>query len=200
MHVFGCVQKVCTSHTMKKSVHLTNSLYFFGILFLLVIIVVFIFVLFFLVLCFLRVVLFLLLTLLHFAKLLPLLNEDVCLGHIVGDNDVVKDCPAFHLPQIKPNEAEIIIFVQGLIVHILWIGDHLGLPNALVCRVGYAFGNPCALVFWIVLHRGLPLSILLIVPIVWLFSLTVHNSFLFHPIIWLLRLWVIYHRIILPII
>merc|ERR1711874_273557 len=139
----------------SKSVHLTNCLYFLGIFFLLVIIIVLVFVLLFFVVCLLGIVLFLLLTLLHLAELLPFLDEDVGLGHIVGDNDVVKNCPAFNLPQIETDEAKIVILVQGVIVHILWIGDHLSLPYTFVCRVGNALGKPFAFVFWIVLHRSL---------------------------------------------
>merc|ERR1711920_952569 len=54
----------------------------------------------------LGVVFLFLLGLLHFAQRLPLLGEGVCLGNVVGDDDVVEDGAALHLPQIETDESE----------------------------------------------------------------------------------------------
>merc|ERR1719410_754220 len=148
---------------------------------------------------FLGIVLFLLLGLLEFAESLPLLGEAIGLRNIIGDDDVVEDGSSLHLPQIKSDEAEIIELVDGVVILILGVGDLLGLPDALVCRVANALDVPLTLVSWIVLHGSLPLAILLVIPIIRLGGVSIHNPLLICPIIWLLVLWVIHHGIIHPI-
>merc|ERR1719375_939962 len=178
-----------------------GRLHVFRVLFvfiLIIVIVIFIFLL--LVLSLLGVVFLLFLALFDFAQLLPLLCEAVCLGFVVSDDNVVKDGATFNLPQIKANESEVGILVYAVIILVLWIGNLLCLPEALVRWVGDSFCDPLTLELGIVLHRRLPLTILLIVPVVRLLRLTINNSLLLHPVIWLLRLWVVNHRIIHPIV
>merc|ERR1711988_211475 len=84
----------------------------------------------------LLVVLLLLFGLLHLTQGLPLLHECVGLGHIVCDDDVIENCVALHLPEVKSDEAKVIVLVQVVIVHILRVGNLLCFPEALVGWVG----------------------------------------------------------------
>merc|ERR1719192_3280149 len=112
------------------------------------------------------VVFLLFLCLLHLAEVLPLLREGVRLRLVVRDDDVVEDRAALDLPQIEADEAEVGVLVKRVVVLVLRVGDLLGLPEALVGRVRDALDVPVALVRRIVLHRRLPLAVLLVVPIV----------------------------------
>merc|ERR1712061_639407 len=169
--------------------------------FVLIVVVVVIFVLFsFLVrLCLFRIVLLFLLGFLMLAQSLPLLGEGVSFCNVVCDDHVVEDGPALHLPQIEADESEIGILVQIVIVLVLRIGDLFRLPDTLVCRVGNALHMPIAFVSGIVLHRGLPLTVFLIVPVIGLLRLLVDDPLLVGPIVGLLVLWVLDHAVVDPI-
>merc|ERR1712241_725178 len=143
----------------------------------------------------LRIVLHLLLGILMLAEGLPLLHEGICLGNIIRDDHVVKDGAALHLPEIEANETKVRILTEGVVVHILRICNLLRLPTALVGRVRNALDVPITLVGRIVLHRGLPFAILLIVPIIRLLRLLVDNPLLLGPIVGLRVLGVVHHRI-----
>merc|ERR1719313_1294382 len=109
------------------------------------------------VLCFLLVILLFLLCFLHFRQCLPLASERVCFSNVVGDDDVVEDGLSLHLPKIKTDETKLAKFVNGIIIDKFRIVDLLGLPHSLV--------------LWIVLHRCLPLTIFLVIPVVRLLRL-----------------------------
>ena len=61
---------------------------------------------------------------------------------IVGDDDVVEDGVALDLPQVEADEAEVIVLVQVVVIDVLRVGDLLGLPEALVGRVGDSLHGP----------------------------------------------------------
>merc|ERR1712064_248521 len=88
---------------------------------ILVIIIILIFLLF--VVGLFGVVLLLLLSLFHLAQFLPFFREGVRLSHIVSNDDVVEDGSALHLPEIEPDEAEVCILVNSIIILVLWVGD-----------------------------------------------------------------------------
>merc|ERR1719480_171228 len=75
------------------------------------------------------VVLLLLLCLLHFRQGLPLRGELIGLLLVIGDDDIVKNGTALHLPQVEANEAEVGILVNGIVVHVVRVGDLLDLPH-----------------------------------------------------------------------
>merc|ERR1712039_1029330 len=130
-----------------------------------VVVIVVILVVVFLLLSLLCVILLLLLGQLDLAQCLPLLCKCVSLGHVVADDDVVEDRAAFHLPQVEADETKIGVLVDAVVVLVLRICNLLSLPDALVRRVGDPLDLPLALVSRIVLHRGLPFTVLLVVPI-----------------------------------
>merc|ERR1712113_1156628 len=134
-----------------------------------------------------------------FAQSLPLLGECISLRCIIGDDDVIEDGAALDLPQIEANEAEIIVLVKGIIVNKLRVCNLLRLPDALVGRVGNALDIPIALVGWIVLHRRLPLAVLLIIPVIWLLGVCIDDALFICPIIGLLVIWVVHHGIVGPV-
>merc|ERR1712054_451233 len=127
-----------------------------------------------LVLLLLGIILLLLLGLLVLTEGLPLLCKLIGISNIIANNDVIEDGASLHLPQIKADEAKVCIFVDGIVVLILGIVDFLGLPEALVSGIGDALDAPVTLVLWIVLHGCLPLTVLLIIPIVRLLRLRIH--------------------------
>merc|ERR1712014_555758 len=119
--------------TTEAESHLLRLLF----VFVLVIVVVVIFILFgFLVrLCLFRIVLLFLLGFLMLAQSLPLLGEGISFCNVICDDHVVENGPALHLPQIEPDEAEVGILVQIVIVLVLRIGYLFRLPDTLVCWV-----------------------------------------------------------------
>merc|ERR1719393_909543 len=123
----------------------------------------------------LLVILLLLLGLLHLAKGLPLVQEGIGLSHVIGDDDVVKDGAALHLPE---DEAEVSILVQLIVIDILRVGNLLCLPDTLVGWVGDLLHSPLAFVLRVVNHGGFPLTILLIIPIIRLLGSGIHDSLL----------------------
>mmetsp|Transcript_23051 Transcript_23051/g.34412 ORF Transcript_23051/g.34412 Transcript_23051/m.34412 type:complete len:400 (+) Transcript_23051:181-1380(+) len=130
---------------------------------------------------------------------LPLLGELVGLGDVIGDDDVVEDGAALHLPQVEADEAEVGELVDLGVVDEVRVGDLLGLPDSLVGRVGDALHVPLALVAGVVLHGGLPLAILLIVPVIGLHGIGVHDSLLVDPVLRLLVLRVVHHGVVHPV-
>merc|ERR1712176_1268464 len=160
----------------------SHSDFLFGLV-CLVSIIVRILVLLLLLLCFFRLVLLLLFALLHLAQLFPLLRKLICFGLVVREDDVVEYGPALDLPQVESKEAEVRIPVQVIVVLVLRVGDLLLFPEALACRVRDALSSPLALVLGIILHRGFPLTVLLVVPVVRLLGLWVHDALLLHPIV-----------------
>mmetsp|Transcript_81898 Transcript_81898/g.264360 ORF Transcript_81898/g.264360 Transcript_81898/m.264360 type:complete len:411 (-) Transcript_81898:74-1306(-) len=147
----------------------------------------------------LGLVLLLLLGRLHLAQGLPLLREDIRLGLVVSDDDVVEDAAALDLPEVEADEAEVGIRVDRLLIHVLRVRDLLGLPEALVAWVRDALHGPVALVLRIVLRGRLPLAVLLIVPVVRLLGISVHHALLLHPIGGLLVLRVVHHGVVDPV-
>merc|ERR1712048_1446304 len=133
----------------------------------------------------LGLLLFLLLATLKLVGRFPLGRKSISLSSIISDDDVVKDGLGFHLPQVETDEAESIILVHTVIIDILRIGDSLGLPLSLVLGV--------------VLHGGLPLTILLIIPVIRLLGIGIHNTLLLDPVSRLGILWIIHHGCVHPI-
>merc|ERR1712203_993450 len=176
--------------------------HFLRLLFLLIVVVIVIIVLFILLVvgCLLRVVLLLLLGRFDLVQGLPLFGKGVSLSCIVSDDYVVKNRSALHLPQIETEEAKVIVLVHFVVILILWVCDFLGLPISLVRGVGNSLAIPVSFVCWIVFHWGLPLSILLVVPIVGFLGIAVDNTLLLDPIVWLLVLWIVNHGFIGPIV
>merc|ERR1712050_609658 len=177
-----------------------NPLHIFCLLFVLLFIVIVIVLFVFLVIGgLLAVILLFLLGILRLTQLFPLLGKSISLRNIIRDNHVVENGSSLNLPQIKADKTEVIKLVNGVIVHIFGIGDLLGLTDALVGWIRDALAVPITLVCSVVFHWRFPFAILFIVPIVWLLGIGVHDTFLFHPIIRLLVLWIINHGIICPI-
>merc|ERR1712187_910095 len=120
------------------------------------------------------------------AQCLPFLGKGVSLSLVICKDNIVKDRSSLDLPQVKTEEAEVGILVNGIIILILWIGNLLRFPEALVCWIRDPLHIPVALVLWIVLHGRLPFTILLIIPVIGLLGLSIHDSLLGHPVIRLL--------------
>merc|ERR1719235_3149310 len=139
------------------------------------------------------------LLLLHLTQGLPLLGELIRLRLVVSNDNVVEDSAALHLPEIEPDETKVLEGVEVVVILVVWVSDLLGLPDALVRRVGDALYRPFPLVLGVVLHRGLPLAVLLVVPVIRLLGLCVHNPLLLNPIGGLLALRVVHHGLIRPI-
>merc|ERR1711935_812916 len=112
----------------------------------------------------LGVVLLLFLRLFDLVQGLPLLGELVGLCHIIAQDDVVENGAALHLPQVEAQKSEISERINLVIVHILRVGDLLRLPESLVRRVCDPLHAPVSLVRRVVLHGGLPLAVLLVIP------------------------------------
>merc|ERR1711920_1053996 len=144
------------------------------------------------------VILLLLLGSLKLVQGLPLLGKNISLGYIAHDN-IVEDGSAFHLPQVEAQEAKVRVRVDLVIIYILGIGDLFGLPDTLVCWIGDPLHAPITLVCGIVFHGGLPLAILLAVPVIGLLRLLVHDALVFHPVVRLLVLRVIHHAAVDPV-
>merc|ERR1712048_1495199 len=140
----------------------------------------------------LGVVLLLFLCRLDLVQGLPLLGELVGLSDIITQDNVVKNGAALHLPQVEAQKSEIGVRVNLVIVHILRVGDLLRLPESLVRRVRDPLNAPISLVRRVVLHGGLPLAILLVIPIIWLRRRLVHDAFLLHPVVRLLVLGIVH--------
>merc|ERR1712226_231968 len=168
LHVTACSKGLGRGHPS----HVLILVFVRGIVIIIVIIL--------LLLSLIRGVGLLLLGLLDLAELLPLLGKGVRLSDVIGDDDVIKDGAALNLPEVEADEAEVIELVDAVVVHVLRIGDLLGLPEALVRRVGDPLHGPIALVGWIVLHRGLPLAVLFIIPVIWLLRLRINNALVPH--------------------
>merc|ERR1712007_405990 len=81
------------------------------VLVIIIIIVIFLFILLF-VLRFLCIVLLFLLLLLNLRQCFPFSRKIVSLSFIIRDDDIVKDRATFHLPQIKTDEAKVLILVN----------------------------------------------------------------------------------------
>merc|ERR1712228_326671 len=141
----------------RNTSHLFGIFALFVLVHVIIIIVVRILVFLFisllgLILCFLGLFLLLLLCFFKLAQCFPLLQEGVGLSLVVRDDDVVEDCATLHLPQVKSNEAEVVILVHGVIILVLWIRYLLGFPMALVRWVRDPLCGPLALEGWVVLH------------------------------------------------
>merc|ERR1711972_865315 len=108
------------------ALHLLRGILLLVIVLLIIIIIVLIF--FLLVPCLLGIIFLLFLRLLNLAQSLPFFREGVCLRHIIRDNDVVENRASFYLPEIKANKAEVGIFINQIIILVLWIGNLFGLP------------------------------------------------------------------------
>merc|ERR1712060_668059 len=191
------------AHTYHKTVAVLGAIsHLLRIVLLIIVIIVIILVLrvLLLLLRLLRIILLLLLRLLHLIQVFPFLCKTVGLSLVVTDDDIVEDRATLDLPQVEAKEAKVCKLVNRIIILVLWICNLLCFPDSLVCRIRDSLAVPFALEFRVVLHRCFPLSILLIIPVIWLLSLTVHNPLLCHPIIWLLILRIVNHRIIRPII
>merc|ERR1719220_3401874 len=111
-----------------------------GLFLLLVVVVVvvvcLIFLSFLVILRFLCCIFLGFLGLLQFAQSLPPLCKSLCFGCVIGYDYIVKNGAPLALPQIESDETEIVILVQGVIILVLRICNLLGLPNALVGRIG----------------------------------------------------------------
>merc|ERR1739844_509268 len=126
---------------------------------LVVVVVVICILLCFLVgLSFLCVVLLLLLRLLMLAQCLPLLDERICFGNVVGDNYVVKDGASLPLPQIESNETEIGVLTECVVVHELRVRNLFRGPHTLVRGIRDSLDVPITLVSRVVFHWCLPFS------------------------------------------
>mmetsp|Transcript_143897 Transcript_143897/g.253859 ORF Transcript_143897/g.253859 Transcript_143897/m.253859 type:complete len:348 (-) Transcript_143897:88-1131(-) len=132
------------------------------------------------------------------AERLPLSCKSISRSRFIGNNNVVKDSAGLHLPEVNPNEAEIELG-ELRVVKVFRVGDLLHLPNAYVLIVLYLLRSPLALPSVIVHHRCLPITILLIVPIVRPDGRWIRNAPLLHPTIWLLVKRVIHLGIVMPI-
>merc|ERR1712187_448018 len=132
--------------------------HFFGLFLLFVVLIVVILVLLVLLVvsCLLAVILLLFLGSFDLAQCFPLLCEGIGLGLVVSDDDVVKDSTTLDLPQIEANEAEVIKFINTVIIFVFRISNLLRLPNALVCWIGDSLAIPITLVCFIVLHWCFP--------------------------------------------
>merc|ERR1711972_551919 len=96
------------------------------------------------------------LRILHLTQLLPLLGKSISVGNIVRDNHVVENGSCLTLPQVKAHKTKVIKLVDAVIVHIFGVGDLLGLPDALVCRIRYTLAVPITLVCSVVFHWRFP--------------------------------------------
>merc|ERR1712228_984441 len=183
------------TYGVTQPLHIKPRLHFFRLFlfFLIVIVVIFIFFVFLVICGLLRIVLFLFLCFFDLAHVLPLFGKDVGLGRIVSNDDIVKNGTTFDLPQVKPQETKIVELVNTVIVFVFGIRDLLGFPNTLVSWVGNSFPVPITFVRWIVFHWCFPLPILFVVPIIWLFGITVNNTLIFDPIIGFLVFGIIDH-------
>merc|ERR1740117_2402458 len=103
---------------------------------------------------------------------LSLGSELISFSNIVGDNDVVKDGATLHLPEVEANEAKVSKLVHFLVVDIVWVGNFLSLPDALVSGVGDTLDGPLALESWIVNHWCLTITITIITTI----TITITNN------------------------
>merc|ERR1712187_683712 len=175
--------------------------HFFGLFLLFVVLIVVILVLLVLLVvsCLLAVILLLFLSSFDLAQCFPLLCKGISLALVVSHDDVVKDSTTLDLPQIEADEAEVIKFINTVIVLVLRICNFLCLPDALVCWIGDSLAIPIALVCLIVLHWCFPLTIFLIIPIVRFLRIAVYNTLLFNPIIWFFVLRIVDHGFISPI-
>merc|ERR1740123_515844 len=89
---------------------------------------------------------------------------------IVSDHEVVENSSRLDLPQVKPELAHLVKLANGLglLLIVLGVLDFGVDPGTLVVRVINLLGFPLSLVLGVVDHGGLPLSVHLIVPVLWL--------------------------------
>merc|ERR1712051_795118 len=155
---------------VHKTVRCSHLFGFLLIFFIIVILILIIFlVIVFFLLGLLRIIFLLLFGRLNLTQCFPLRRKAVGLSFVIGNDDIVKNRAALHLPQVEADETEVLVLVDGVVVLVLGIRDLLRLPETLVRRV--------------VLHGRLPLSILLIVPVIGLLGLAVHHTLLLHPVV-----------------
>merc|ERR1712032_292362 len=128
-----------------------TRLHVLGLLLVLLIIVIGVCLGFLVFLSFFGVFFLFLLGCFHLTQFLPLLGESVSLGNVISDNYVVEYGTCLDLPEIKTDETEIVKFVDGIIVDVLWVRDFFGFPNTFVCGVGYTLAIPITFVSSIVL-------------------------------------------------
>merc|ERR1712113_112961 len=176
----------------------SQRLHFFRLfLFLLVVIIVVLFLFILLVIrCFFAIIFFLFLPSLYLTQRLPFLGKLIGLALVISDDYVIKDCPCFHLPQIKTEETKVGIFVHRVVVLILWVGDLFRFPNTLVRWVGNTLAVPFTFVGFVIFHRCFPLPVFFVIPIVWLFGVAVHDTFFLNPIVWFFVFRIIDHGFI----
>merc|ERR1719215_392322 len=194
LHVRRCTH---SSHCWRpSSSHLLRLLLFF---FIVIVVVILVLLSLLVTLSLLGIILLLLLGCLRLTECLPLLDKGICFSHIISDDHVVKDGASLHLPQIKTDEAEVVVLVHRIVIDEFRVGNLLRLPDTLVGRIGDALDRPITLVSRIILHGRLPLAILLVIPIVWLLRLFIDHPLLISPVIGLLVLRVFHHGIVHPI-
>merc|ERR1712136_505523 len=139
------------------------------------------------------------LLLLNFTESLPLGNERVCFSNIIGDDDVVKNGTALDLPQIETDEREILIPVHAVVINKIGVGYLFRFPNSFVVRIGDLLHGPLTLEIGVVLHGRFPLSILLVIPILWFLGLCIDDPLLLNPVIGLLVFGIGHHGRVHPI-
>merc|ERR1712008_637864 len=125
--------------------------------------------------------------------------KSIGFSFVVSDDDIVEDGTTLDLSKIKSNKANVIEFIDRIILLIFWVCDFFSLPKTFVGWVGNPFCCPITFVSRIVFHWSFPLTIFLIIPIIRLLSLTVSNALLLNPIIRFLLCWVINHRLVRPV-
>merc|ERR1712051_100815 len=185
-------------HKTVRCSHLFGFLVFLIIIVILILIIFL--VIFFFLLRLLRIIFLLLFGCLNLTQCFPLRRKAVGLSFVIGNDDIVKDRAALHLPQVEADETEVIVLVDSVVILVLRIRDLLRLPETLVGRVRDPLAVPVTLVGGVVFHGPLPLSVLLIVPVVGLLGLAVHHPLLLHPVVGLLVLGVVDHGVVHPIV
>merc|ERR1719216_472250 len=104
---------------------------------------------------------------------------------IISDKNIVEDGSRFDLPQIKTNGSKVIVFVKLIISFIVWVVN--------------LWMNPFALVCWVVNLFWLPLTVHLIIPVIWFLGLWVRDVLRLVPVFWFRILWVINLLVVFPI-
>merc|ERR1712019_273236 len=162
---------------LQKLLHL-----FFVVFIIVIVIIVFIFLGILCLLCNFNVV-----------NRFPLCSKSVRFCFVISDDDIIKYCSALDLPQVKTDKAKVPILVNFIVIFKFGVVNFLRFPHAFIFGVGDTLYPPLSLVFRIVFHGCLPLTVLLIIPIIWLRCILIDNSFFGNPIIRLLILGIIHH-------
>merc|ERR1712187_302513 len=131
--------------THKVSVMVLAHFFGFFPFFVVLVVVILVLLILLVVSCLLAVILLFFLGSFDLAQCFPLLCEGVSLGLVVSHDHIVKDSTTLDLPQIEANEAEVIKFINTVIVLIFRICNLLCLPNTLVSWIGDSLAIPIAL-------------------------------------------------------